>query len=348
MKFTCVLIILLLILNNINAQDVSNDHNYELDVEDNFNYFNSNLWNKTPWYTWGQEQYIPENVDVANGILTLKCERIISYILDDDILKNASNIYNDSVEGIKRPTVITSYISGGIQTVHKKSFSYGYFEIESKIPNKSRGYWGGFWLQSGSVQTNDYYEIDIFEPDGCDCELATQYHNGSISTTDGITEGSESNIIKVNKDISESFNKYAVLWTPTRVEFYFNGELMDAVINPKHVPTGPMYVYLTFQINKPTYCGPYLSSIFPAYWEFKNFKYYKLKTDCSVPIIANNFDFLNHDYKVYKYYSIGNSAIPSNSDIILHAKDYIELKGGFSIPFGSTLTAITHCYTCPD
>ncbi len=74
------------------AQTPNDDPNhYILDTYDNFNSFNSNMWNRVPNNTWGQEIYNINNVIVSGGKLTLKCE------------KNGN-----------------SYVSGGIETVHKK------------------------------------------------------------------------------------------------------------------------------------------------------------------------------------------------------------------------------------
>lgn len=106
----------------------------------------------------------------------------------------------------------------------------------------------------------------------------------------------------------------------------------------------------TYNSNNVTAYGgaPNSSTTFPLYWQFKHFRYYRLKTDCTNGITQSNFNFSGHDYKVQKFYSLINSTVPNNSNIVLRTTDYIELKGEFTVPLGSTFTATTHCYTCPD
>lgn len=298
------------------AQTPSEDPNhYILDTQDNFNSFNSSLWNSVPNNTWGLETYSASNVTASGGILTLKCEKIGS-----------------------------NYISGGIETVNKKAFSYGYFEIESKLPaSGTRGPWGGFWMHTGE---GGWDEIDVLEPNGCDCELGTQFHSGISATHNGNHTGTAS-LYTGYPNLSANFHKYAVIWTPKYVKVLYDNTSVYEVVVPEYIPTHPMFVFLTFQVDQ-WGCAPN-SSTFPIkYWQFKNFKYYRLKTDCSNGITQSNFNFSGHDYKVQKFYSLSNSTVPNNSNVVLRATDYILLNGEFNVPLGSTFTAITHCNVCPN
>ncbi|HSO89273.1 MAG TPA: glycoside hydrolase family 16 protein [Draconibacterium sp.] len=334
------LIIFLKSFNIVSSQIPSEDpRHYILETEDNFNSFNSALWNSTPNNTWGLETYNANNVTTSNNTLTLKCERIING--------------ND-----------TSYISGGIGTVNKKLFSYGYYEILTQMPTKSKGYWGGFWMHSGGGQcikgidpgcydvntdtiTRIWYEIDIFEPNGNNSLDGNKFNFGSHNTISECCTDANGTELTLPIDFSASFNKLALIWEPNKVKVLVNGVEKYIIDDSKYVPTEPMALFLTFQIDaaggKPT-----PSTLFPAYWKYKNFKYYRLKTDCLNGITQSNFDFVNHDYKVQKYYSLTNSTVPSNQNIILRATDYIKLNGEFTVPLGSTLKLITHCNTCPD
>ncbi|KWW40575.1 MAG: hypothetical protein F083_1501 [bacterium F083] len=301
------------------AQTPINDPNhYILDTYDNFSYFNSNMWNSVPNNTWGLEVYNSNNVIVSGGKLTLKCEK-------------TGNVF----------------VSGGIESVHKKSFSYGYFEIESKTPTSgNRGPWGGFWMQTGDGD-NVWDEIDVLEPNGADTYYGTQYNIGVSANDSGGNHLAIAKKINNLPDLSADFHKYAVIWTPKHVQLLFDGDLVYEEVNPNFIPTHPMYVFLTFQIDRKGN-APDASTIFPLYWQFKNFKYYRLKTDCSISVVEDNFDFVNHDYKVYKSYSLSNSTIPNNTNVVLQARDYIILNGEFNVPLGSTLTMITHHGICPE
>jgi len=296
----------------IKSQTPSEDpKHYVLDTYDNFNSFNSQLWNRVPNNTWGLETYNPNNVTASGGILTLKCEKIGG-----------------------------NYISGGIETVNKKAFSYGYFKTPA---SGNKGPWGGFWMHTGQ---GGWDEIDIFEPNGNDNFLGTQFHSGVHATHNGVYKA-KANVYKGFSDLSKNFNHYALIWTPQYVQVLFNGSFLYEIVAPEYIPSHPMFVFLTFQID--AWGGaPNASTSFPLYWQFKNFKYYRLKTDCPNGITQSNFNFTTHDYKVQKFYSLTNSVVPNNSNIVIRATDYIEFNGDFTVPLGSTFTATTHCNTCPN
>lgn len=322
MKQILILFMFFLFTGALKSQTPVNDPNYELDAMDDFTTLNPSLWWNLPYnsYTWGWglETYIRENVTVSDNVLTLKCE------------KKGDN-----------------YISGGRETFsfNNRSFSYGYFEIESKLPTTgTRGPWGGFWMQTGE---GGWDEIDVFEPNGCDCEVGTSYTLGSHATHNGIHYTSGTIPITGLPDLSYNYYKYSVIWTPQQIQFFFNGTMVKELFAPEIIPTHPMFIFLTFQIDK-FGCQPNSTEFPTKYWKYKNFAYYKLKTDCSNGITQSNFVFTGHDYKVQKFYSLSNSTVPINSNVILHATDYIRLNTGFIVPLGSTFKAITHFNTCPD
>lgn len=314
--YSFLLILLSMKLSIMNSQTPYDDPNhFILDTEDNFNSLNTNLWNNNPNFSWGQETYSPNNVIVSNGVLTLKCEKIGN-----------------------------TYVSGGVKTTGLRSFSYGYFEIESKTPlSGNKGPWGGFWMHTAE---GGWDELDVLEPNGWDNYLGTQYNIGVSASNSGSHE-SFAKTITLSQDMSSSFHKYAVIWTPKYVQFLYDGVPVYEEVNPIYIPTHPMFVYLTFQIDI-NGNAPDSSTSFPLFWKFKHFKYYRLKTDCNTSIVQSNFDFINHDYKVYKSYSLSNSTVPNNSNIVLRAKDYILLNGEFTVPLGSTFMAITHNGVCPE
>jgi len=317
MKKEFILFILLLLGFSIKSQTPGEDpKHYVLDTYDNFTSFNSSLWNRVPYMEWGQEIYSANNVTVSGGVLTLTCNKVGN-----------------------------NYVSGGIETVNKKYFSYGYFEIEIKTPaSGNKGPWGGFWLHTGA---GGWDEIDVFEPNGYDIYLGTQFHSGISATHNGIHSiwgDGLNNFYSGFSDLSTSFNKFALIWTPSYVKVLFNGSALYEILEPKYVPSHKMAMFLTFQIDN--YVNT--STQFPLHWQFKNFKYYRLKTDCLNGITQSNFNFVTHDYKVQKFYSLTNSTVPNNSNVVLRATDYIELKGEFTVPLGSSFTAITHCNVCPD
>lgn len=307
------------------AQTPSEDpQHYLLEWHETFESLNPSIWTSPPYNPdWGLEIFHGNNAQASNGVLTLKTERVIT------------------------PSGDTIYVSGGAETVHKKSFSYGYFEIEAKLPEKGvRGPWGGFWLHSGDGGIWD--EIDILEPNGCDTELGHQFNIGLHATHNSISTH-KADLYTGFPDLSSDYYKYALVWTPSHIKVLFEDNVVYEEVQAKYIPSHPMYLFLTAQISDWAPCVPDPDIPFPdVYWQFKNFKYYKITTNCMTSITENNFDFDNHDYAVYKFYSLSNSTVPNNTDVVLRATDYIQLDGEFYVPLGSTFTAITHHGVCPD
>lgn len=316
-----LIVTLLLIIFALHSQTPSEDpKHYVLDTYEDFNSFNSNLWNKVPHSTWGLETYNANNATVSGGVLTLKCEKVGN-----------------------------SYISGGIDTQGKRYFSYGYFEIEIKTPaSGNRGPWGGWWMFSGAGE--GWNEIDMFEPGGMDNYHGTQFHSNAHVRRNGIISSwgnGDNNKFTGYPNLSANFNKFALIWTPQYIQVLFNGNFVFQILESKYVSSYPMCMMLTFQISKDE--PPNASTTFPLYWQFKNFKYYRLKTDCANGITQTNINFAGRsDYKVQKFYSLTNTTVPNNSNVVIRATDYIEFKGEFTVPLGSTFTATTHCNTCPN
>ena len=323
MKQGLILIITLLSLNFVlKSQTPSEDpKHYVLDTYDDFNSFNSNLWNNPPYMTWGLETYSANNVTASGGVLTLKCEKVGN-----------------------------QYISGGIDSKDKRYFSYGYFEVDIKTPaSGNKGPWGGWWL---FAQAGGWDEIDIFEPTGYDNFLGTQFRSGICATYNGkknVWGETHSTLHAGYPNLSTNFNKFALIWTPQYAQVLFNGNLVYEVFEWKYVPSHPMCMHFTFQVeNWESLPEPFFAP-FPLYWQFKNFKYYRLKTDCANGITQTNFNFATHsDYKVQKFYSLTNTTVPNNSNVVIRATDYIEFKGEFTVLLGSKFTATTHCETCPN
>jgi beta-glucanase (GH16 family) len=327
----CLIILLLFIYGNLFSQLPGEDPNWESTptILDDFSSFNNNLWYQVPLggQTWGLETYSTSNVTASGGTLSLNCIQSPC------------------------PTCTTgwSYSSGGIQS--KNLYSYGYFEIESKQPaSGTKGPWGGFWMQTSSPN-NDWDEIDILEPNGCMTEAGNQYTSGVSSTNSGSHQGQVFYLTEPY-NLSAAFHKYSVSWSPSQVTMYFDGSPRYYQNYQQFVPTlQTMSMFLTFQIDKGG-CLPYQypNGPFPnpLVWQFKHFKFYQLKADCLNGITASNFDFVNHDYKVQKFYNLSSSPIQSTlTKVFLRATDYIQLNPGFSVPSGCEFYAITSLGTCP-
>ncbi|MCP3138259.1 glycoside hydrolase family 16 protein [Pyxidicoccus xibeiensis] len=202
---------------------------YVLTFSDEFDSgFNTSKWNDHIWY----ESPNPTiNYKVSNSSLKIWPQRDAS-----------GNFFNRTID-----------------TDGKFSQTYGYFEMEAKLPI-GKGVWPAFWLYAHPG--NDRPEIDIMEayPGGGpgswwgDANLHPvnygltlhkanadyTYHEKPYETklrdfapyTNGV-------------DLSAAFHTYAVKWEPSGITFYFDGQQLG----PKYQDTAgyynrPMYILL--------------------------------------------------------------------------------------------------------
>lgn len=314
---------------------------WNLIISDDFSSFNNTLWEKVHDMSWGLECYSDDKTVISNNTLNLTCERNPDFdILDDE----------------SKP-----FVSGGIWSLNRHAYSYGYFEIRTKMPPRSMGYWGGFWLHCGGGEENYcpdpnetqiWHEFDIFEPYGCESALPFQFSCGVRKTNMECFSFADWGLAPANTFLDEGFNTIAGMWVPKEASVIVNNKFVkkynDGYVK-NYVPSIPMFLYITFQIDDDFdyHCPPNQYSIFPATWQYKDFKYYQLKTKCNENIIEENFDFINHDYYVQKSYHLTNSTIPNNSNVIIRAVDDILLDGNFEVPLGSNFNAIVHYGICP-
>ena len=129
--------------------------------------------------------------------------------------------------------------------------TYGYFEMEAKLP-RGNGVWPALWLYNHkSPNAAVRPEIDIMEayPGG-----GTDYGWGSVDrrptsfgTTvhrgDGDTVGMRKHDTGI--DLSAGFHKYAVKWQPNRITFYLDGKEIFSVNESMNQP---MFLLLSLQM----------------------------------------------------------------------------------------------------
>jgi beta-glucanase (GH16 family) len=54
------------------------------------------------------------------------------------------------------------YVTGGVQTVSKFKFAYGYYEARVRF-QRQQGAWSAFWLWPHNIEDKNAVEVDIFE-----------------------------------------------------------------------------------------------------------------------------------------------------------------------------------------
>ncbi|MBT8099368.1 MAG: family 16 glycosylhydrolase, partial [Gammaproteobacteria bacterium] len=159
---------------------------------------------------WGNNElqyYLPDNAQLEDGILKITARR-------------------ESIGGL-------NYTSARLNTEDRFAFQYGRIEASIKLPS-GQGLWPAFWMLS---QDSDYLcngepciwaavgEIDIVEAinldgtNGNDIFATIHYGDefpGNQSSSVTYTPG---------RDVTETFNTYAMEWGPDEIRWYFNDEL---------------------------------------------------------------------------------------------------------------------------
>jgi len=158
------------------------------------------------------------------------------------------------------------YTSGII--INQKRFSqmYGYFEIRTKWPY-GKGFWPAFWLlpSDGSWPP----EIDALEAFGAPSASKEgqndQYHWAIHSKVSGSSPGNWWTTPN-HQNLTVDFHKYGVLWDPTHITFYFDGEIVAQASTPSDLHI-PMYLLANLAVGGSWPTNPDSSTHFPAYMQ---------------------------------------------------------------------------------
>jgi len=192
---------------------------------------NLSRWSvRTPWntqYTLNEAQwYDPANTTIANGNLNIRTE------------KRTTNGFN--------------YASGIVTSLPTPKFSYGYYEMNAKLP-KGKGIWPAFWLTNDST-----LEIDVFEVLGHDPNTVhmTLHKNRSQVYTNTFT----------GPDFSAGYHTFAVDWQPTYVRWYIDGVKRAEYIAA--IPPDSLYIVANTTVGTTSsWSGaPDATTVFPQYY----------------------------------------------------------------------------------
>lgn len=146
---------------------------------------------------WGNNErqlYTRSNHTISNGLLTIKVAR------------------NDGV-----------YTSTRITTKDKREFQYGRVEARAKLP-KGDGIWPAFWMLGGNIDEVGWPrcgEIDVLEYVGRrPGEVFTTLHTEAGHGDNGASKTTPF------ADIEEGFHRYAAEWTPRRITFFVDDQMV--------------------------------------------------------------------------------------------------------------------------
>jgi beta-glucanase (GH16 family) len=206
------------------GQDASK---YTLTFSEEFNSYNSGLWNDHIWYDSSNPT---KNYTVEDGKLKIWPQRDAS-----------GKFFNRTID-----------------TDGKFYQTYGYFEMEAKMP-RGKGPWPAFWLLNHDQSDPVRPEIDIMEA----------YTGGENSGNGGWSDSNDrptnyaSNVwrLGINNsagntgehklresvhpnglDLSADFHKYAAKWEPDGITFYFDGKALGPKV--KTTMQNRMYILL--------------------------------------------------------------------------------------------------------
>lgn len=180
------------------GQDASQ---YELAFSDEFdNGFDTSKWNDYIWYSSSQG---PKNYAVEDGKLKMWPQA-----------DSSGRFHNRTID-----------------TDGKYYQTYGYFEIEAKLP-VGKGTWPAFWLLNHDQGGNIRPEIDILEAyagGGPNSGWSdSRLHPTAFAATSwprGIENGTAgTRTLQAGLDLSAGFHKYAVKWEPGKQTYYFDGK----------------------------------------------------------------------------------------------------------------------------
>ncbi len=181
------------------------------------NSLNRSLWNDTIWY---EQPNSTTNYAVEDGKLKIWPQRDAS-----------GNFFNRTID-----------------TDGKYYQTYGYFEIEAKLP-AGKGTWPAFWLFNHIDERRP--EMDVMEayaggaaPWGFTDEQGVRRPQAYAPTVwKGDREGQQVGMRQYDTgmDLSTTFNKYAVKWEANKQTYYFNGK---EVLTLEVAMGDPMYMML--------------------------------------------------------------------------------------------------------
>ncbi len=153
---------------------------------------------------------------------------------DKDALRVENGILN--IDLLNRAESDRGYTTGIITTQGIFKQRYGYFEIRARMPN-GQSFWPAFWLfPETGVWTS---EIDIAEFRG---HLPYAVHNAFHYGNRLRNENSGDPQTAIN--LSETFNNYAVYWTPDRIDYLINGEIAHSVTDPNTLANAQDEMYV--------------------------------------------------------------------------------------------------------
>ncbi|MGC9541911.1 glycoside hydrolase family 16 protein [Streptomyces sp. UG1] len=188
-------------------------------------------WNRDGCTNSGNDEeqwYLPGQVSVGQGVLTLSAERRTTRGSD----------------GMTYP-----WRSGMVSTgrdhwdaTPRHTFTYGYFEAAIRIPPQA-GMFPAFWMMPASRFTPP--ELDIMEFLG-NTRQVFMYVHWRDADAEHRARGSYGPV-----DFPADHHVFGLLWTPDELSWYVDGVRRFRVTEPERIPHVPMEVLINLAVGVP-------------------------------------------------------------------------------------------------
>ncbi|HEX2554088.1 MAG TPA: glycoside hydrolase family 16 protein [Microvirga sp.] len=250
---------------------------YTLTFSDEFTgtYLDTNVWKTKYWWGGrtladnGEKQYFADrSTSVVQKYPAADPFRIVPDRTEgetgDGILSITAQLSPN-----KRLTDGLPYVSGMINTHGAFSQTYGYFEIDAKVP-AGQGLWPAFWMlpQSGNWPP----EIDVLELLGHD--PSSYYVGAHWSGADG-AHRYDTTKVGAGLDLSQGFHTYGTLWTPDSLSFYLDDEQVGPTLDIRGLGFDePMYLLAGLAVGGNWPGDPDATTRFPAEFQIDAIRVY--------------------------------------------------------------------------
>ena len=189
--------------------------------------------------------YLPENVAVSDGVLTL------SAIRED----------TEGGDGLRYPfsSGMVSTGPASYQGTAGFAFTYGYVEMRARVPS-GNGLWPSFWMLPIDFESKP--EIDIMQVLGYD-PTRLRVHVHTVDATGAVeSQGFGS----IGLDLAEDWHVYGLWWTDDEIVWYLDGAEVWR-FGGADVPSEPMYLVANLAVGGDYAGPPDPATVFPAIYQ---------------------------------------------------------------------------------
>lgn len=292
---------------------------WELVFSDEFegSIIDPNRW--VPCYWWdnqgctnlgnNEEQwYLPENVSVANGILSLTAKREQAQTPDGDTYSYTSGM------------VTSGRLTYNTDSPSRFAYKYGYAEVRARIP-KGKGLWPAIWLLPDDHIAKP--EIDVMEILGDDPH--TVYMNFHYKDQNGNRARSAGQWTS-DVDLSEDWHIYAVDWKPNELVWYIDGIERRRFTKLPYIPNEPMYLILNLAVGGDWPGSPDDQTVFPSSFEIDYVRVWKRGADITLHPVGDTY--VDEDHKQANFNGSPSLVVDGNPIRIAYLKyDLSMLRG---------------------